>query len=72
MWLLLIRAVLGMFADEESPSFILTFCSVVTEPVVYPVRVLLAKIPALEESPIDFSFMATSLIIILVQTALPI
>jgi uncharacterized protein YggT (Ycf19 family) len=69
-WLLLARALLGFFADEESPF--LMFCCVVTEPVVAPVRGLLARIPVLQDSPIDFSFMATCLIVILVQSALPI
>lgn len=69
MWLLLARALLGIFADEESPIFV--FCSVVTEPVVAPVRGLLSRISALEDSPIDFSFMATCMLIILVQSALP-
>ncbi len=69
-WLLLARALLGFFTDEESPLFM--FCCVVTEPVVAPVRGLLARIPVLQDSPIDFSFMATCLIVILVQSALPI
>lgn len=69
-WILLARAVLGLFVDEESP--VLIFCCVVTEPIVYPVRGLLSRIPALEGSPIDFSFMATCLLIIIVQAALPI
>ena len=68
-WLLLARALLGLFADEESPIFV--FCCVVTEPVVSPVRGLLSRIPALDGFPIDFSFMATCMLIILVQSALP-
>ncbi len=69
-WLLLARVLLGFFMDEESP--LLVFCCVVTEPIVSPVRGLLARIPALEGSPIDFSFMATCLLIIIVQSALPV
>lgn len=68
-WLLLARALLGLFADEESPAYV--FCCVVTEPVVAPVRGLLSHISAIEDSPIDFSFMATCMLIILVQSALP-
>jgi len=68
--LLLVRAVLSFFASEESR--ILIFCCVVTEPIIYPVRLLLAHIPALEDLPIDISFMATYLILILVQSALPV
>ena len=69
-WLLLARVLMGFFIDEESPLYI--FCCVVTEPVVSPVRGLLSRIPALEGSPIDFSFMATCFIIMIVQSALPI
>lgn len=70
MFFLLARVLLSFFFDEESPLNI--FCCVVTEPVVYPVRVLLSRIPALEDFPIDVSFMATSLILMLVQAALPL
>ncbi|MBR6562605.1 MAG: YggT family protein [Clostridia bacterium] len=69
MLLILVRVLITFFTDEESPA--LNFCSAVTEPVVAPVRGLLSRIPALEDSPIDFSFVATSLIIMIVQMALP-
>ncbi len=68
--LLLVRAVLSFFASEESR--LLIFSCIVTEPVIYPVRVLLSHIPALEDFPIDISFMVTYLILILVQSALPV
>lgn len=70
MMLLLVRALLSFFADEESK--VLAFCYAITEPVVSPVRGLLSLVPALADSPIDFSFMATCLLIILVQSALPL
>ncbi len=70
MFLLLARVILGFFADEESKAF--DFCYAITEPVVSPVRGLLSHVPVLADSPIDFSFMATCLIIILVQDALPL
>ena len=71
MLLLLARVLIGFFSDEEE-SKAYFFCYAITEPVVSPVRSLLARIPILEESPIDFSFMATCLIISLVQSALPL
>ncbi len=71
MLLLLARVLIGFFSDEEE-SRAYFFCYAITEPVVSPVRNLLALIPFLEESPIDFSFMATCLIISLVQSALPL
>ncbi len=69
-WLLLIRVLIDFFSDEE--SLLLSFCCAVTEPIVAPVRGLLSRIPALEDSPIDFSFVATTFIIMIVQFALPI
>lgn len=72
MLLLLARAIVGFFAGEDGESGLLLFLFAVTEPVVSPVRRMLARIPLLEESPIDFSFMATYLIIMIVQTALPL
>ncbi len=70
MMLLFLRVLLGFFADEESKLHV--FCAIVTEPVVYPVRALLSRIPALETFPIDITYMATYLILILVQSALPV
>lgn len=70
MLLLLARVLMSFFTDEESRFY--NFCYAITEPVVAPVRNLLSLVPALEDSPIDFSYMATSLIVILVQHALPI
>jgi len=68
--LLFLRVLLSFFASEESKLHI--FCAVVTEPVVYPVRALLSHIPALENFPIDMTYMATYLILIIVQSALPV
>ncbi|MBO5870346.1 MAG: YggT family protein [Clostridia bacterium] len=70
MFLLLARVLISFFTDEESSFY--NFCCVVTEPVVSPVRGLLSRIPALEDSPIDFSFVATSFIVLIVQAALPL
>lgn len=69
--LLLARALWGFFSDEEE-SRVYFFLYAITEPVVSPVRSMLARVPFLQESPIDFSFMATCLLISIVQTALPL
>mgnify|MGYP003310797469 CR=1 FL=1 len=71
MLLLTVRVLMSFFgADEESRFYLL--CCAVTEPVVSPIRRLLSLVPFFAESPIDFSFMATCLILILVQNALPV
>lgn len=67
--LMLIRAVMSLFIEEETPFY--TFCCVTTEPIVAPVRGFLSRIPSLNEFPVDISFMATYLIISIVQLALP-
>ena len=65
---ILARSLLSLFASEESKVYM--FCYAVTEPVVAPVRTLLGKIPALEDSPIDFSFMATYLLLVICRVVL--
>ena len=70
LWSLLIRVVMSLFVDEESPSGIYIFCCAVTEPIVAPTRRLLFRIPALEGLPIDLSYFTTALILIVIETAL--
>lgn len=70
LWSILLRTVLSLYADEDSPSGFYIFCCAVTEPIVAPTRRLLFRIPALEELPIDLSYFATALILILIETAL--
>lgn len=52
-YVIVIRSLLSWFASEDSK--VLAFCYTVSEPVIAPVRSLLNRIPALEESIIDFS-----------------
>jgi len=74
LFLLLARVLLSLFAAEgESPlAGIYIFCCAVTEPVVAPTRRLLDRIPALQDSPMDFSYLATAFIIMIVESALQI
>lgn len=65
---MLIRAILSFFVSEDS-GFLL-ICYAVTEPVVAPVRSLLDRIPGMREIGIDFSFMATYLILVIIRTIL--
>ena len=73
LFLLLARVLLSLAAEGESPlARIYIFCCAVTEPVVAPTRKLLDRIPALQDSPMDFSYLATAFIIIIVEYALQI
>ena len=68
-YLLLARVLLQFFASDESPAF--QFCYAVTEPLVSPVRDALSKIDSLADSPMDFSYLATFIILTLVRLILP-
>lgn len=65
---MLIRAVMSLFGSEESK--LLEICYAVSEPVVAPVRNVMNRIPGIMEFGIDFSFMATYLILYIVRLLL--
>jgi len=67
---MLARMILSFFADPEGRAY--TFFFVITEPFIVPVRFLLAKFNLLQDSPIDWSFTLTYLILSMVQMFLPI
>ena len=69
------RAILSwMPMDDDGPVLgpIMNFLFAVTEPIIFPVRTLLEKIPALRTLPIDLSFMVTFMLLSTVQMMLPI
>jgi uncharacterized protein YggT (Ycf19 family) len=65
---MLIRAILSIFGSEESR--LLVICYAISEPVVAPVRSLMDRIPGVREVGIDFSFMATYLLLEIVRLLL--
>ena len=65
---ILARVICSLFASEESKFY--QFCYVLTEPFVAPVRNLLGRIPAMADSPIDFSYMATYLLLTICRVIL--
>lgn len=67
-YIIVARCILSLFVSEDSK--LLQFCYAVSEPIVAPVRHLLERIPALEDSPIDFSYVATFLFLTVVRTVL--
>jgi uncharacterized protein YggT (Ycf19 family) len=68
-YLILARVILQIFASEESTA--LEFCYAVTEPVVSPVRNALSKIGSLADSPLDFSYVATFILLSITRLMLP-
>ena len=65
---MLIRAVLSIFGSEESKLMVV--CYAVSEPVVAPVRNMLDRVPGIRDIGIDFSFMATYLLLEIVRLLL--
>ena len=68
---MIFRMLLPLFADVEgSPLYMLTVA--VTEPLIVPVRFLLDKFGIGTNTPIDLGFMATYLILFIIDMFLPI
>ena len=63
------RAILSWF-DRTGESRISMFLYAVTEPVIYPVRRLFERMHWFEGLPIDLSFTATWLLLIVIQVLL--
>ena len=69
--LMLLRMILSFFVDQEE-SRLYAFTAYATEPFIAPVRFLLAKFNILQDSPIDWSFSITYLIITMISFFLPV
>lgn len=65
---ILIRCVLGFLSMDDSK--VAEVCYMLTEPLVSPVRALLNRVSFLSGSGIDFSFMATYLLLRILQLLL--
>lgn len=68
-YLILARVLLQFFTSEESAVF--QFCYAVTEPVVSPVRKALQRIDTLADSPMDFSYLTTFILLTIIRFFLP-
>ncbi|MBE6595607.1 MAG: YggT family protein [Ruminococcaceae bacterium] len=60
-----LHAILSWFVDEENTFY--RFVTLVIEPVVYPVRLLLYKMNWLQGTPIDFSYLIAFLLVSIVR-----
>jgi YggT family protein len=65
-----VRAILS-FINPEEEGFLAGILYVLTEPVILPVRALLAKLHFGENSPIDLSFLFAFILLSIVNTMLP-
>ena len=68
--LMMFRAVLSWLPVDED-SNISNFLFAMTEPVIYPVRMLLDRFEGLDEFPIDLSCILSFMLLSLVQMLLP-
>ena len=60
---MLVRAVLSWFPIE--PNGFIEFLQVITEPLIYPFRALFARLNWFQNSPIDMSFVAASIVLLI-------
>jgi YggT family protein len=65
-----VRAILSWIMPEEE-NMLVRFVNSVTEPVIYPVRVLIDRIEALRNMPFDISFLVTFILLVILQYILP-
>ena len=65
--LMLIRAILSWFPVVDRSSKIMSFIYMVTDAVTSPVRSVLDRFDSLRNFPIDISFLATYVLLHLVQ-----
>lgn len=68
-YMILARVLLQFFGTDESKMY--QFCYAVTEPVVSPVRDALSHFEYLEDIPVDFSYLATFMLLTFVRLILP-
>ena len=67
---MMIRAFMPLLVDvEENGLYMMTL--VITEPIVAPIRYFLGKLGIGTNTPIDMGFMATYLVLILIDLFLP-
>lgn len=61
------RAIVSWLPIDEDNKFVL-FLTAITEPFVLPIRLLLNKLGAFQNSPIDFSFFISYMILVVLST----
>ena len=64
------RALMPLFIDVEDSRFYLMLC-VITEPLIIPVRAVMAHFNVGQDSPIDLAFSLTYIILTMIQLFLP-
>ena len=65
------RAIMPFFFDVEENRIYLIACFI-TEPLIAPVRLILVRLNIGQNSPIDWAFFVTYLIVCMVESMLPV
>ena len=66
-----LRAILSWFMPEDG-SFFMGILVFITEIFVAPVRLVLSRFRAINEAPVDISYMAAFLLLMLIRMVLPV
>ncbi len=66
-----IRMLMPLFTETEG-SRVYAFVTLISEPFIVPVRFLMVKFNWLQDSPIDWSFTLSYMIIVFVRMLLPV
>ncbi len=69
---MLLRVLLPLFMAEPENNKFFTVAFFISELAVFPVRLLFDKLGIGKNSPFDWSFMAGYLLIVVLQSALPV
>ena len=68
---MMVRALMPFFFDVEESKIYLIACFI-SEPLIAPVRLIMAKLNIGQSSPVDWAFFVTYLIVWILQTILPV
>ena len=68
---MMVRALMPFFFDVEESKIYLIACFI-SEPLIAPVRMIMAKLNIGQSSPVDWAFFVTYLIVWILETMLPV
>ena len=68
---MMIRALMPLFFDVENSRIYFLSCFI-SEPLIAPVRLILAKLNIGQNSPVDWAFFVTYLLIWIAESILPV
>ena len=64
------RAIMSWVMPEEDNNLV-RFITIVTDPIIIPVRMILERFEFVRNLPIDISFMVAFILLVVIQNLLP-